>query len=219
MQVRRTASPGRGLCYTVSMPSIRIAAILALVAALHPTLSGQSTEAWIRPYDDAPLYWELIGDPNLPRTVAQPLFAGPQVRAVSLVRVSVQTGDIIASVVQYNFVLGQAGLLIGSTVSDLAEVRFVGADAAGVTLEVRQVDPVPSFSTELHQCMKERATSYAHRLDARWQAVAGCWTHVRWKPWQQLRFPLRGSYVAPGGLPLVFEFTDKGVLEVSVNQR
>lgn len=202
----------------LSRPAVRRAALLLTIAAAIATAAtAQAPNRWVQPYSDVPTYWEQIQ----PDSASLPsVLRGPQIRSVAIINRTPRTGDLVASVVGYNFLLGESGLALGTSVTDLVEVRFVGADNAGVSLEMRQGARSFALSRQLSQCVKDGAEVAFHRLDVRWHVVANCNRFIEFGGWQQLRFSHRASYLTPRDLPLEFVYdTANQSLIVSVRSR
>lgn len=180
-------------------------------------------DGWIQPYAEKGFtdYWEHLDSSGFG---GQQLFAGPRIDAFAAVRESVNAGERVALLAVVPILINGNFQGIGAFIGDLAEVRFVGADSSGVTLEIRRA-PYPGTGgtgVENVPCNKTPLDVYFHRPDWRYQLLESCMGSTfpirpgpRWSEWQQLRFPLKGSYVVK-----VTEESQRGLLPLSlaVNQ-
>jgi len=176
--------------------------------------------AWILPYTATPNYWELvaltgIGQPNSKTE----LFAGPQIRAFAVVPLSVGPGERLALIAEMTLLVGEDLWPVGADIGDMTELRFVGADSTGVSVEIHEAKS-PLTRKACGDCTKSQLQRFAHRPDWRYQVFARCSAFVTWSEWRPLRFPLKGSYVVNANgktLPLSFAMTG-GRLAVSVSK-
>lgn len=193
-------------------------------------LFAQEAE-WIRPYQDFGGYWERLRRKDLGNVRA------PWIDAFAIVFPTIGVGERVATVAHMTLVFDANGSFAHTQVDAVTEVRFVGADATGVSLEIREtaagaggdVDHTAMPLLMPPQCRTSPPAVhalYAYRPDWRYQAWFACRALERWSPWQLLRFPLTGSYVVNSkyldqpdakGLPLSFTMTGER-LSVTVKQ-
>jgi hypothetical protein len=138
------------------------------------------------------------------------LLRGPQVVAMGALSESVGTGERVALVATIVWVFDRENNPKGATVSQVTELRFVGGDSAGISLESRSGKPTPDFD----RCVEGRLATALHFPDWRYHAVAGCTQGARWEAWRSLRFSSNGAYDL-SGLPLTFKVRN-GRLSVAV---
>lgn len=182
-RARRHTDPTRG-------PMKHVLLVLCVLSLMATASAQQDPGAWIQPYPQSDLgYRELIvfeTNPNLPARLR-----GDRVKAFGRFNSEVEIGSVMALVVGFNILLGGPNLEAEKyVVADLAELRFVGADASGVTFEARQSD---DFKQPFSRCVDERLVESIHRPAARFEAVYGCAGSAVWSAPRQLRFPLTGS--------------------------
>lgn len=174
---------------------------------------------WLRPYPgQLPSFWVHLhtwtGSPQ------QPLFLGPYIRAFATVRDATESGDRIALLANVASIYDSdiQGNLTPQRrmVQELAELRFVGSDSAGVSLELREAAKAPD------SCIVDVMNRLAYRLDIHIQSIASCEQLVAWGPPRALRFRLQGAYTLAHSadrqfaLPLTFAAVGNG-LSVRVN--
>lgn len=200
------------------MPRRLAVTILVWLAIAGPDVAiGQGPDSWTRPYPSLD-YWEYIGPVSAPFTAS--------VYAVAEVRSRTDVGQRAVYVASFGDqahdqtnpsirqVVGPVE--IHTQVVEIGELRFVGFDASGLTIEGRtaQVDG------KLADCITGSIGANAHIATSRFIGVTlgtvGCGNPLTTVPWAQLRFPLVASYAVRVGrglkpdltLPLTFAIAD-----------
>ncbi len=200
---------------TTQVRMVATVIICGLVMAV--AVLAQDKARWMRPYTEAPGYWERI-TPSFPASM-RPL-VGPHVDAAVAVNDEVMAGDRVVLLVTFNTLLeASTGRAIRMTFGGAQEARFVGADTAGVTIATRDESssldtPTRAFFT----CLDEHQQSLGYRVDARWQVVQSCLdTGFKWNEWTTLRFPFSGVIRLERDLTLAFSYDAiGGVLRTTV---
>ena len=191
------------------MPRCRVHTPL-VCAVLFVTLqiaAFAQSSGWLRPYPSQPYYWERIQERELATSI---LPRAPQVVAVAAVSESVTPGERIALVASVVWVFDTNNDPKGAAFKEITELRFVGADTAGVSFESRSAKQ----SAELSRCLATRLGTAVHFPDWGYQVLAGCLKEGSWESGRALRFPRSGSY-QHSELPIAFEVTD-GRLKVQI---
>ena len=190
-----------------------VPALLAL--ALPPALHAQGGREWVRPYRQAPNYWELVGrlfgdssaiadDPRLKAV------AGPAVLTVAEIKSRAKPGETFASFAALTLNTDSDNIADAQeprfVVRDVTQVRAILTGTQGIAVEARTGN-----STFPHQqCIDGQMLRQAHLLDGRWQAVAACERTVFWSLWQrQTRLPFAGTYVVDGWTTLAISYERK----------
>ena len=187
------------------------------IATQFPFAQSNAGEGWQRPSPLVPYFWQDVAAKGLDSV---PLFAGPHVRAIASVAESVPTGNRIAFVAAIRFVLDENNQAKGASPGEISEARFIGADSAGVSIEVRDAKP---SSAAFYECFQTHLMTYVHTIDFLYQTISSCGNVIQWGEWRPLRFPLSASLtLVPGAgqptsvaLPLAFTAAS-GTLRVTV---
>jgi len=155
--------------------------------------SGQ-VRGWSRSGGGSPQYWEFAGD--------DPRQAGfIMIRAVAFTVPTTRPGDRVALVGFFLPVMRDDG---PSFPPVLTELRFVGSDAAGLSLETREGEGGPAFEKCLAGWLSDSVTT----INPRERAFSICINAPgpRWGPWRTLRYPFGATHVmrlmnAPSSMP------------------
>jgi len=199
---------------------------VVLVAAIAAPAGGQTLPTWVRPYPQAPEYWELVGrlfgdtsaladDPRF-KTITD-----PAILAIASVTPRAKGGDTVASfaMLTYNGSPENLAELLDPrlVIKDLTQVRVVLAGTLGLMVDVR----TGSSSAGHQQCVETRMPQFSYLLDGRWRAVAACEPAVFWSSWQRQpgRLPFTGgTYMVDASTILAVSY-DRPRKELSVSLR
>jgi len=165
----------------------------------HPLDAQGPGGEWVRPYQAAPAFWELVGrlfqdTPDLRRNRAFRGFLDPSVLAAGSLKSPSREGEIVGSFVRYLAVQDNNVLNAGEppdrlVVADVTQLRFVAVEPRLVRIDVRTGNP----SSEFQRCYDGRHTQFAHLADVRLQAALLCEGGLFWTGWREQQVPLDGD--------------------------
>lgn len=164
----------------------KTASALAFSIAFGISAVGQELAGWIQPHPRLLAgYWEFVGRGPMPND-------GIMVRTLATVADAARPGERIALVAFFIPVMMEAGSVRYSEIGGITEVRFVGSDSAGVSLETREGTPRKPFG----MCMGDALVTYAHAVNPRAAAIRLCdkESAVNWGAWRALRFGFKANY-------------------------
>lgn len=153
---------------------------------------------WSQPSDAG--YWELTGLNE---------GGGIEVQAFAGVNTAPEPDGRVAFLATYSLSLDENfAVAVRRSVGDTFELRYVGRDEAGISMQVREA---PGFGfTRAEQwldgktdpnvrngslCLDGALRDFSHLGQGRLAATQRCARFLQWSEWRPLRFPLRYDYV------------------------
>ena len=202
------------------MSRVRVACLLLLLAAPLP-LAAQATPEWVRPYRQAPEYWELIGrmfgesaavnDDRSLRVITDPAVIG-----LASIKARAKPGETLAlfAEVTYNTDANNQIDFVQPrlVVKEVREVKVVVTGTVGILVEWRS----GSSSLQHKQCIDAAATRMSYLVDFRLRAIVACQGGVVWSSWRrEPGMSFTGTYTVDGWTALELSY-DAATDDVSV---
>ncbi len=198
------------------------AAWLLLLLAAPLSLAAQATPEWVRPYRQAPEYWELVGRMfgesaaiNDDRSLK--VITDPAVIGLASVKPRAKPGETLAlfAEITYNTDANNQIDFVQPrlVVKEVREVRVVVTGRVGILVEWRS----GSSSLQHKQCIDAAATRMSYLVDFRLRAIVACQGGVVWSSWRrEPGISFTGTYTIDGWTTLELSY-NATVDEVSVS--
>lgn len=181
---------------TLLLASLLICPTAEAQGPIDPATS--TSVGWVQPY--SVMYWEHIAQSN---RSAEVLY----VDSFATVKETVERGDRIALVGELVSVF-ENGNHVGNEAVVSSEIRYVGNDASGFTIEVRE--PRGGFTALFSECRDKVFVDFWYILAVKWLAIDFCAPKITWGEWRPLRFPSHAVYTSTKKPRLALDLTAVG---------